>query len=148
MDIHKARCPKSPELFDRIKAALDDGTGKIVTSQAYQANVARRADSLGTNTLFRAFGTWKAVADAYGLTWSNPATNPKPKYQKAVKRLNLALADAERLRNIPGEDEQAAIAAPCVLHAYRVTVTDVTGIVGTPMGDLVVRHVEERMMIR
>jgi hypothetical protein len=137
-------------MYARIRAALDDGTGAIRTSLAYRDDKAKRVDAVPPDYLYRFFETWEAVAEVYGLRWSPPVTGPRPgsKRDKAVKPWIRPLADEERLRNIPGEDEAAAIHAPCVLHAYRVEVSDRVGIVGTPAGDVVMRCVVERMMIR
>jgi hypothetical protein len=107
VNFHAEHCPMSPALRERIRAALDDGTGAIVPSARYQANAERRADSLGTNTLFRTFGKWEAVAAWFDLKWENPFKAPKVNYQKAVKLLNLPLDAAERVANIPGEDYEA-----------------------------------------
>jgi len=107
LEVHKAKCPLNPALFDRIRAALDDGTGEIVTSVRYQADVERRAGLVASQPLYRACGTWKDVARVFGLRWSNPLTRPKPNYKKPVKRLSAPLDDDEQTRNVPGEHTSA-----------------------------------------
>lgn len=65
-DRHEAACPDNPDTFDVYRAALDDGTGRIVTSKKWRA--VKPPKLFGYDKLVRHFDcSWPDIAKRYGL---------------------------------------------------------------------------------
>lgn len=63
---HRNRCVKDPVVRARIKAVLDDGAGRIIAQKQYRAV---KQQPVSDVTLIKYFGSWGAVAAAFGLQW-------------------------------------------------------------------------------
>ena len=77
---HVPACHKNPSAHAATLAALDDGTGAIVSQNAYERR--RGPGSIGVSTLIGQVGAWPQVAETFGLKFvrhtpgSQPGTKP------------------------------------------------------------------------
>lgn len=65
---HQRLCLRNPDVHAAVRAALDDGTGRIVAGEDYGAFHPRWLP--GASILIREFGSWAAVAKHFDLNHS------------------------------------------------------------------------------
>lgn len=113
---HEAACPDNPGMYDVYRSALDDGTGRIVTSKAWREIKPPRL--FGYDKLTDHFGcSWSGVAEHYKL---EPVDRGHGQHESRERRQRLGdSADKEVDDSVKAgrEIERAALAAE---HGFTV----------------------------
>ena len=92
---HTPVCHRNPAARTPTLAALDDGTGVIVSQNIYERR--RGPGAIGISTLVGQIGLWPEVAAEFGLRFTkrNPGLQPGTRRRKE-NPLNAPLTDWER----------------------------------------------------
>lgn len=64
---HARKCAFAPDIFAATKTALDDGTGRIVSSEIYRKSTPTGA--ISASALGKQIGNWQKVAEIFGLRY-------------------------------------------------------------------------------
>ncbi len=102
----------SPQWYAATKAALDDGTGRIISSEAY---IARKAPgAISHSGLDKQIGSWRQVAQAFGLRYEPTHGAHKPQQPAQARNCPSEdpLAIAELEAQILEEDARLAQSLP------------------------------------
>ncbi len=105
---HAERCFHNPVVYAATRALLDDGNGVILQRQEYIKR--RSAQRAGTRAMTRQllsqeFGSWTAVADAFGLLTSVDAADVALRNEidreRAAVELERRILESEQHRGLP-----------------------------------------------
>jgi len=101
---HARRCYRNPVAYAITQELLDDGNGVIMNRDKY---IARRAgtQAMSHHLLLRLFGSWPAVATAFGLLSSAESADALMAKELAKERAALELErrilESEKHRGLP-----------------------------------------------
>ena len=108
---HAQSCPKNPDFYDAIRAALqDDEYPEFAVALLDYHERARAAGATGVDLLERAFGGWRQAVEYFGLKPAN--SDELLQRREMAKVLAVAAYEAAALRE---DDERAHM-----LHGYNV----------------------------
>jgi hypothetical protein len=88
---HESVCPDNPSVMAKVRAMVDDGTGRIINREVYDAMPDKPVSS---TTLRHRFGGWQETAKALGLIHGNGLDAPLTEAERYCCQRRLAQEQA------------------------------------------------------